>query len=128
MKKTLIPIRLREAGCTSMATHTAYRGEIIYTTSDGYYPTIANGYKAAARCSSMAEACKWLDERKHTHGGAREGAGRPKLDRKAVGLRLNAEALAVLERMAEAKGASKSDIVEALLFAESGKETQHGKA
>lgn len=128
MKSPLIPIRLREVGCTSMTTHTAYRGEIIYTTADGYYPTIANGYKAAARCSSMEEACKWLDERKHTHGGAREGAGRPKLDRKAVGLRLNSEALAVLERMAEAKGASKSDIVEALLLAGSGKEAQHGKA
>lgn len=62
----------------------------------------------------MSEQCF----NKHTHGGAREGAGRPRLGHKAIGLRLSSKALAVLNRMADDCGMSKSKVIETLLLAE----------
>lgn len=48
-------------------------------------------------------------------GGAREGAGRPKLDTKQIGIRISAEAAHRLEELADEQGCTKSQVIENLL-------------
>lgn len=60
-----IPQRLRDAGCTDISTHTLHRYEMIYVQDQKYYPTICNGYKDAACCTSLQEAQQWIENIKN---------------------------------------------------------------
>lgn len=56
--------KLQELGLRNTRTFTYHRNELIYIQDGKYYPTIAAGYKDAAKCDSMDEACAWINERK----------------------------------------------------------------
>ena len=56
--------KLQALGLTNTSTYQYYRCEIIYIQNGTYYPTIAAGYKDAAKCSSIEEARTWIDEKK----------------------------------------------------------------
>ena len=64
----MIPQKLQEVGCTSTNTHTSYRGEFIYIQNGCYYPSVCNGYKDAAKCATLEDAQKWIDEKKNEVG------------------------------------------------------------
>lgn len=56
--------KLQALGLRNTRAFTYYKFEVIYIQDGKYYPTIAAGYKDAAKCDSLQEANAWINERK----------------------------------------------------------------